>query len=482
MKNKGIGFPFRFFLSIISGILVSFAFPPFNIWQLAFFSFIPLFIAGKENDGKNFFFGLIAGFCFYSISFFWLYQLAGPVYLLLALYLSLYWGIFLYLVFTLPESGRIFTAGSIWFLLELIMSYLLTGFPWLLLGLSQWNNPYMIKLAGISGIYGISFMVIIGNFTVLYSLRKRYLISWCISVTLFILLMFIPFYTFSKVEKSGQNLKIMVVQPNIGVFTRNPDRDIELVKNLTLKYLQKERVDIIIWPEGVYPDIITDDIIDDLKKFTGQFHTGLILGTFTGDEEEMYNSAIMIEKEDIQIYNKTHLVPYGEFIPAGRIKVISHIFEKIAGYIPYVKKGNKLSPFSFKDKKAGILICFENIFPDITRALTEKEIEIFIVITNDAWFGNSAGPYQHFAHNSIRAVETGRYFIQSSLTGISGIISPEGKVEKIVKKGKNYLFVDGVIVYDVPLMQGKTLYSIFGNIPLFMISIIFTGAVICRKK
>ncbi|MCM8762551.1 MAG: apolipoprotein N-acyltransferase [Candidatus Omnitrophica bacterium] len=480
MKNKRSGLSFRFFLSIMSGILFVFAFPPFDIWQLAFLSLVPLLMAAKEDDGKNFFLGVISGFLFYSISFSWLYRLAGPIYFLIALYLSIYWGIFLYLIFGLPERGRIFTAGAVWFLLEIIVSYLLTGFPWLLLGLSQWKNPYLIKMAGMTGIYGLSFLVILGNFTILYSFRKRYLLSWIISLAVFAAVIFFPLSSFSSLHY-GENLKIMVVQPNIDTLNRSSVKDIEKIKAITLEYIRKEKVDIIIWPEGIYPDIITSDIIDDLKKFTLQLNTGLILGTFTEQDGKMYNSAILIEGEDIQIYNKTHLVPYGEFIPGGRMKAINRIFERMAGYIPHLKRGSELTPFSFRDKKIGVLVCFENIFPEITATLTEEDAGVFIVITNDGWFGNSSGPYQHFAHNSIRAVETGRYFVQSSLTGISGVVSPDGTVEDIVNSDGNFLFVDGVSVCNIPMIKGKTFYSSFGDIPLFILSVLITGVAICKK-
>jgi len=485
LKNNKSSLFSRLLLSIISGVLFVFAFPPFDIWQIAFFALIPLLAAGKEDDWQNFFIGLIAGICFYSISFFWLYRLAGPVYLLLTLYLSIYWGIFLYLVFALPERGRIFTAGFLWFLLEIIVSYLLTGFPWLLAGLSQWNNPYLIKIAGIFGIYGLSFLVILCNFTLFYSFRKRYLVSFFISVILFTaVILYTPATFVSVSEDTGASLRIMVAQPNISATERNPYKNIEKIKGLTLEYLKKEDVDIIIWPEGIYPDIITrnTNLIKDLKEFSKRYRAGLILGTFTEDNYGIYNSAVLIEGDEVQVYNKTHLVPYGEFIPGGRLKIISNTFQRIAGYIPYLKEGREVVPLTFKERKIGALICFENIFPEISRHLIEEGAEVFIVITNDSWFGNSAGPYQHFAHNCIRAVETGRYFIQSSLTGISGIISPDGTVKNLIKSNGKTIFVDGVISYSVPLTKVETPYSKTGNMPLFILSVIFTGAAICRKR
>ncbi|MDD3725982.1 MAG: apolipoprotein N-acyltransferase [Candidatus Ratteibacteria bacterium] len=480
MKDRKSGLLLRFLLSIAGGILFIFAFPPFNIWGFAFFSFIPLLIAGKENDSKNFLFGLIAGFVFYSASFSWLYRLAGPIYLLLALYLSFYWGLFLYLVFAIHKRGRIFIAGFVWFLMEIIITHLLTGFPWLLAGLSQWNNPYLLKTASFTGIYGLSFLVIIGNFTLFYSFRKQQVVSWCISIVLFAILVFSPLFTPFK-NNYEECLNVLIVQPNIdSTESHSPSKNIEKVKTLTTESIKEGYVDIVIWPEGIYPDIITPDIIDDLKNFARQFNVGLIFGTFTGDDKKIYNSAVIIENERVQVYNKTHLVPYGEFVPCGKCRIIRDLFEKIAGYTPYVERGKKIVPLYFKDKKLGILICFENIFPEIVQSFVEKEVDMFIVITNDSWFGNSSGPYQHFAHNSIRAVESGRYFVQSSLTGISGIVSPDGTVN-IVKRYGKHLFVEGIMLYNVPLIKGKTYYSMVGDLPLFILSVIFIGAILCRK-
>lgn len=480
MKNKKGYLFFRLLLSLISGFLFIFAFPPYNIWQIAFFSLVPLIAIGEENDGKNFVYGLIGGFVFYSASFFWLVRVAGPVYLLLALYLSIYWGIFLYLVFALPEKGRIFTAGFLWVLIEIIISHLLTGFPWLLAGLSQWNNPYLLKVASFTGIYGLSFLVITGNFTVFYSFRKKHFLSWCISLLIFIGVIFSTPSTSSI--NVNEKLNVLIVQPNIdSTESQNPLQNISKIKDITSEYLKRSRADIVIWPESTYPEIVSPDIIDDLKNFAAEYNTYIILGTFTGSEDEMYNSAVMIGKDSVQIYNKTHLVPYGEFIPGGRLKIISSLFEKLAGYTPYVKRGKEPGFFFLQDKKIGILICFENIFPEIASKVVKGGAEVLVVITNDSWFGNSAGPYQHFAHNTIRAVETGRYFIQSSLSGISGIISPDGSVITIKDNGKE-IFVEGIISYSVPLLKEKTYYSIAGDLPLFILSVIFTGAILCRKK
>jgi len=402
---------FSLILSIAGGIILSYAFPPFNRWPLAFFALAPLLYAAAGNSLKNFFFGTTAGFSFYAFSFAWLYNAAGPVYLLLALYLSLFWGLFLCLVFALPEKGRIFTAASLWFLLEIKDSTLLTGFPWLLLGLAQWNNPAVLKIAGLSGIYGISFLVVLANFAVFYSFRKRHLLSWFAVIVILAAGFLLPAGIFyGKTNRTG-TLSVMVVQPNLNSAEgRSIYSDLNNTGLLTMEHLKDKKPDIVIWPESIFPDDIgaEPEIIEGLKALAEEHGFSIILGTFTSTGGDFYNSALFVDGDKIQVYRKNHLVPYGEFILGGRFRIIRNIFEKIAGYVPEGKNGSGLAVFTAKGAGVAPLICFENIFPEMTRSLSAEGAEVFAVITNDSWFGMSAGPYQHFAHNALRAAESGR--------------------------------------------------------------------------
>ncbi len=446
---------------------------------------VPLLLSAKENSGRNLLYGIVSGFAFYAISLSWLYNAAGLFYLMLAFYLSLYWGVFLYLVFALPERGRIFTAASIWVLLEIIKAGFMTGFPWLLLGLSQWQNPFVLKIAGLSGIYGISFLVVLANLTIFYVFRKKYLVSFFVSVIIFTGVFFLPREIVYGRIKDADMLAVMLVQPNIDAsMEENPYKTLEAVESITLENLWNNRPEIVVWPEGSFPENIDEypDVLERLKLLTAEHGFGLLLGTFTGADDCIYNSALLIAGDSVQSYNKVHLVPYGEFVPGGKCGIIRNIYWKIEEYIPETKHGDAPALFTAGDIRIAPLICFENVFPDMSADCVKQGGELFIVITNDSWFGRSAGPYQHFAHNAIRAAETGRYFVQSALSGISGIVSPYGFVENYVAEREEKIFVEGVLSGAVPLVKGKTFYSQFGDMPLFILSVVFTGVIICRRK
>jgi len=481
--NKGISFFLRrLFFCSLSGFILSLAFPPFGFSQVAFIGFIPMLASARENRGDNFFFGIFTGLIFYSFSFFWLYKLAGFIYLLLALYLSIYWGIFLYTLYKLPPKGRIFLGAFIWFFLEIIVSNLITGFPWLLLGLSQWQEFFLLKTARLCGIYGISFLVILANLTFVNIFKKKYFYSSVVAILIFVAIFLITPEKFYKAKPVGE-INVMVVQPNI-ISENNvePEQVLYLLKEMTLSNLEKEGATLVVWPEGSFSDVLEKypALVNDIKLLCNKYSLYILMGAFSTDDTNIYNSALLFGEDELQVYNKNHLAPYGEFILGGRYSFVRNVFEKVAGYTPYITPGNELKLFSLNGHKIAPLVCFENIFPDMTRELNIKGAQVFLVITNDSWFGKSAGPYQHFAHNVMRATESGKYFIQASLTGVSGVISPEGKIVETIESDGKRIFVPGTLSFKAPLKEGKTFYSRFGEVPLFLVGIFFIGMILCR--
>jgi len=412
-------------------------------------------------------------------------KISGPVYILLPIYLGLYWGIFSFLLCSLKRKGRIFIGVFIWFFLEILVTHLLTGFPWLLLGLSQWENSIILPFARIFGIYGISSLIILTNLSLFYGFRKKHVTSLVVSI-----LIFLSIFIYGKncrIERFSNTptIKVLIIQENIPSTLEKPaDEILDSYYATTAKILKKEKeVELVIWPESTFSDYLLEDkkILNKLIKFTEKYKCTILLGSFGKKNGNIYNSAFLIDGKKIQTYNKIHLVPYGEFIPGGKFHLIERTYEKIAHYIPVLKHGKEFTPFNFKEQKISSLICFENIFPEITREFVKEGCNAFIVITNDSWFGKSFGPYQHFTHNVFRAVESGRYFVQSASTGISGIITPSGKIEHLIT-GNNgeKVFVRGTVVRKIPLLKKRTFYSKYGNIPLFLLTFIFTGVLLCK--
>ena len=471
---------FKVFICIISSILLFFSFPPFGFWYFALFSFIPLLFICEEKRFTNFFYGLLSGFIFYSLSLYWLKNVAGAIYLLLSLYLSFYWAIFLYLIFSF-NSGKIILFGScIWFFLEILISNILTGFPWLLVGLSQYKNQYILKIAKFFGIYGISFLIIGFNLFIYTILKKKASIQNFLFLLILLIFFLISKFPDKKVIKG--NINVLLIQPNFIPRNISLEENKKIIYEL-LEKVRYENLDLVIFPEGIFQDNIfaNKDLINILKKISEKNKCGILIGTFTKTGENFYNSSVFINGKKIEVYNKIKLVPYGEFILGKRFKFVRDIFLKIAGYEPNLKKGNEFKVFKYKNMKFSSLICYENIFPQIVENFVKNGSDFFIVITNDSWFGKSIGPYQHFYHNIFRSLENGRYFFQVGLTGITGIISPEGKVEKILEKNSENLFVEGFLCSYLKIYTLETFYSKYGIFPLFLFCLIVTGILLCRS-
>ena len=469
------------FLCFLSSILLFFSYPPFKFWYFSFFAFIPVFLVCRNNSFFNFIYGILTGFIFFSLSLSWLKNVAGPIYLLLSLYLSIYFGIFLYLIFSFDIKKIIFLGGSIYFFIEVIISNFLTGFPWLLLGLSQYKNLYILKISKFAGIYGISFLIITFNLFLFTLLKKNFSIQNLFFIFFLFFLFLICRIPEKKIYKTSLNF--LLIQPNMITSKISSEENKEIIKILLNKNLKGKKVDIVVLPEGVFQDNLFEnrDLMENLKDFSIQNRCSILLGTFTGKKPFFYNSAVFINGKKFDIYNKIKLVPYGEFILGERFEFIKKTFLKIAGYQPHLKKGNKYKVFEYKNVKFSSLICYENIFSEYLSYFLENGADFFIVITNDSWFGNSIGPYQHFYHNILRAVEYGRYFLQAGLTGITGVISPEGKIEKIIDKNGKNLFINGYLYFSLPIFYYETFYSKYGLYPFLIFCLFLTGIIICKN-
>lgn len=468
-------------MCILSPVLLYFSFPPFKFWYFALFSFIPVFLICKNNSFLHFFYGLLSGLVFYSLSLYWLKSVAGQIYLLLCFYLSIYWAIFLYLVFSFDIKKIIFLGGCIWVFLEIIVSNFLTGFPWLLLGLSQYCNPYILKIAKFTGIYGISFLVIAFNLFLFTLIKKNFSLQNLFFI-LFLIFLFL-IYKLPERKISKGNLNILLIQPNIIPSEISTIENKEILISFLNKNLKDKKIDIIVLPEGVFQDNLFEnkDLIEKLKKISIQNECSILFGSFTGLDRNIYNSGVFIKGKKLDVYNKIKLVPYGEFILGERFKFIKNTFLKIAGYQPYLKKGDEFKVFEYKNFNFSVLICYENVFSEFVNNFLKNGADFFIVITNDSWFGKSIGPYQHFYHNVFRGIETGRYFLQSALTGVTGIVNPEGKIEKILENRGEKLFIEGSLFYSLPVFYYETFYSKYGLYPFILFCLIITGIMICKN-
>jgi apolipoprotein N-acyltransferase len=172
---------------------------------------------------------------------------------------------------------------------------------------------------------------------------------------------------------------------------------------------------------------------------------------------EYYVSAYLISPQGKWIrYNKSHLVPYGEYVPFKKwVPFLGKMVAHVGDFVPGIK--GKTIPW--ENAKLGIQICYEIIFPDLSRAMVKNGATLLVNITNDAWFGKTSGPYQHFSMTVFRAVENRRALARSANTGISGFIDPAGRI-----LGSTPLLEEAVMTRSLPLLNQKSIYTRFGDV------------------
>jgi len=486
-------------LSIISGILLTISFAPFSYYYVSFIALVPLLFSIQETDSKHAFKkGYIAGLSHYLTLLYWIpypiskyggipIYLSIPPYILLCMYISLFTGIFCWLC-RIKEQFSLITYPFYWILLEFIRANFFTGFPWCLLGYSQYKNIHIIQVADIIGIYGISFLIVLINVFIYKLLKKD------ITAKQFVFVGFICLgtycygvYRLNEPLPIYKKIKVAIIQGDIDQSLKwNPTyqkRTMDIYTNLTRKsYLYKPT--LIVWPETAVPFFFQDKGKFAKKIFyiVKESKATLIFGSpaYIKNQKgiKYYNRAYMISYGHSPIYyDKVHLVPFGEYVPLKRVLFFLNRLVPAAGDF---SSGHKIYPLKSNGIVAGIMICFEAIFPEIARHLTLKGANILVNISNDAWFGKTFAPYQHLSMSVLRAVENRRSLVRSTNTGISVFVDPFGRIIK-----KSALFKRQILLSTLPLIKDyKSLYTIYGNVIVYIAIIITffnTGGILWQK-
>lgn len=488
----------HFFLAASSGFLLTLSFPEFDISWLAWFAFIPLFIALRNLSLKNgFYLGLFAGLVHYLSLVYWLaYTMSTyghlpiyvciPILLLLSFYLALYTAVFAMTVtyLCLNPLALLFISPLVWVALEYIRSFLFTGFPWELMGYTQFNMLHIIQISDVFGVYGVSFFIVLSNVIAflmyLYLTnknwqKKRVQTKLAVGGTAALILIFGVIWVYGKwrinnireLSAMSPSSKVSIVQGNIDQAIKwDPSfQKSSIIKYIHLSSLSKDfQPDLVVWPETATPFYFSHNaelsklVLTGIQDLEADFLIGSPAFTLRNDKIKYYNSAFLVDAGGNVTgrYDKTHLVPFGEYVPMKKfLPFVNKMVEGIGDF----DTGEKGQTIKWKEFNIGIQICYEIIFPALSRAMVQNHASLLVNLTNDAWYGRSSAPYQHFSMTVFRAVENRRSLIRAANTGISGFIDPSGRIIETTQ-----IFKDAVITQNVPMLQVKTLYSRFGDV------------------
>ncbi|MEA3500166.1 MAG: apolipoprotein N-acyltransferase [Candidatus Marinimicrobia bacterium] len=494
----------RLITILISVIFIVLSFAPFNQFYFVFIALIPL-IHILNNTKSGFKIGYSFGFIYSTFMIHWLAFNVGTNFIfatismiLGALYLAVNYGVIGYLFTVIKKRNANLALWSFplfWVSIEFIRSYGVFGFPWISLGNSQVGNLPFLQIVDIGGIYLVSFIIILTNillYKAILSIKnsnikfKKYILS----VALLLAIPYIYGIIILNINfKIAEKITFRIVQPNYGSLDKWKIKNRKKVfKNLDSLSTKSglDSVDVIVWPESATPvHIRTSKYRKVIEKLVNNTSKILITGSpdhyYINKEIEFNNSLFSFVKNKgiVSEYDKVHLVPFGEYIPfSTKFEFLKKLNLGQSNFSP----GENNEPFTIFNGNVMIspMICYESIFPQISINNVRQGAKYHINVTNDSWFGNSLGPYQHAAQSVVRAVESKRAFVRCANTGISMVITPKGIVKKEIPLNKKGFFDAKLSTFSY-----TPLYIIWGNtfaIICVVFSIFILGFILLDQK
>ncbi len=516
MWNQIRNFRQELLLAVLSGALLCLAFPKVDQGWLAWFALVPFLLALRRANGRaGFMLGFAAGIAHYLGLIYWtaytmnvyghvpMLPAVGALVLLAAILATFLAAGTMGLCLVCRAPWQLAVAGpALWVLVEWLRTWLFTGFPWELLGYSQHAYLPMIQVVDLFGVGGLSALIFFCNAVLCLAWLHWRRMPWAgrpvgrglvvrsgaVLVAALLLVAVYGAYRLRAVDAgiaAAPRTRVGVVQGNIDQAVK---WDIAFQRQTAEKYVALsmqaagQGADLIIWPETATPFYmfhdaeLTDVVLAGVRAAATDFIIGSPAAEPIDNNFVYFNRAYLLnaQAEVTGTYDKVHLVPFGEYVPLKRWlpflgKMVAQVGDFQAG-----RQGNTLA---WRQHPIGMLVCYETIFPNLARAMVANGAQLLVIITNDAWFGRTSAAYQHFSMAVLRAVENRRFIARSANTGISGFIDPCGRVLSATP-----LYEDAAPVAEVGLMQGRTLYSRWGDWPLLILSALLVVACAVRSR
>ena len=487
----------KILLILISAVFTAAAFLFPSLSWIAYFSLIPVFILLLTNKDKTknlFLYGWLFGFLFYAGSMHWFLQLhpldfldlSGTVsltvvilgWLLLSLYEGLFTG-FLFVLFQKLSVGGyrdLFTLPLLWIVMEWLQGLGVLGFPFCRLYITQYQNLPVIQSVSLFGSLFISLLIAFINTFIASLIVNRELRKTGVAVST--LAFFLINYGYGLIQLhqpiDGKQLKVALIQGNTSSNQKweagTTSAIFDTYYRLTKQALEEAKPDLVVLPETILPVTFNDTAyLEAFQSLAVETKTSLAIGGFyyDGPKKLDYNSIYYIDRDGqvcSPLYSKQKLVPFGEFLPFREVlgKVLP-ILNNINAAGSDLEPGKESSVNHLPSLGTiGSLVCFDSIFPQVARESVNNGAELFCLATNDSWFRDSAGVYQHNAHAVFRALENGRWVTRAANTGISAFLSPRGEIINALAP-----LTSGYTVCEVSLLSSETLYSKMGELPVY---------------
>ena len=483
------GMGLRSVLAIASGLLLAAAFPSLDLSPLAWIGLVPVLVAIRDRSPWGAFrLGWLTGFVFYGVTTSWVgytivhytnlpMPVAMVVVALMAAVLACYHGAFTAGVALFERGGRdaVWLAPALWVVLEWLRGWFLIGFPWASLGYSQYRFHDLVQVVELTGVYGVSAVLVLFNVVVAGVLRERgkgvqRLLPGLVTIT--ILVVVLPalgrwrIVTLAREPVVG-SMVVGIAQGNVEQDRKwDPEFQDETIRRY--RALTEDAVrtgaKLVVWPETAAPFFFQEpselrEQVRDLARTTG---TPLLIGSPAFERGagrvEQRNRAYLVGADGAETdhYDKMQLVPFGEYVPFQRVLFF---VDQVVHAVGSLGAGTRHTVFEAAGGRFGVLICYEGIFPALTRRFVADGADFLVNITNDAWYGRTAAPRQHQVQASFRAIENRVPLVRAANTGISAIVDPDGRL-----RWQSPLFETIAHTEEIRWPRVRTFYTRFGDV------------------
>jgi apolipoprotein N-acyltransferase len=482
-------------LALLSGALLALSFPKFGHPAFGWIALAPLLVAlsyRRPTVRRSFALGLLAGFVYFAGTLYWFVVtltlfggLSRPVATFASAmgiaYLALYPALFAVIQARLVKTfgtPAVLLAPAVWVATEMARTYSPLDFPWELLGYSQATVLPVAQIASVVGVYGLSALAASVSAAAAYATLDTSARRWRVCAVVAVLLVAVSLWGTLRIRRhaltsSGTAVRVAVLQGNI---LQDQKWDPAMRDAIMERYIAMTREAIgrgaqfIIWPESATPVPYEQDVPrgERIRRLAREAQVTMLIGSDQVEplrpgpaakpESFLYNAAYLIKPDGstAAIYRKIHLVPFGEYVPFGRL--LSFLGPLVDFEFPFAP-GTDATLLPVKGHMVSTAICYEVIYAGLMRTFVTRGSELLTTITNDAWYGWSSAAYQHWEQASLRAIENGRYLARAANTGISGFVDPYGRVMQ-----RSNMFQSAVMAEDVRFITEPTIYSRLGDV------------------
>ena len=511
-------------LAIVSGALFVLSFPKFGHPAFGWIALTPLLVAVSGAALRRaFLLGLATGLIYFTGTLYWITRVmavygglqtwvAVLVNGALIAYLALFPALFaLFIRRIMMAYGRpaLLAAPVVWVATELGRTYIISGFPWVLLGYSQVTVLPIAQLASLFGVYGVSMLVAAASAALAFAavaprpgpastfaaerLRRDrkagHYVQYLPAAAVLVIVLLVAAWGSRRVAASewtraGEPIRIGMIQGNVDQAQKwNVTRASAIFQdylNMTRQAI-REGAQLVLWPESSTPFLFEEDLPSAamVRTLAQQARVPMVFGSDQierGRPDRYYNSAFLVRADGTTggVYRKMHLVPFGEYVPLQRLLFFAAPLTEQSGTF---SAGLNPELLPVDGHRISVAICYEVVYPDLVRQFVAGGSELLTTITNDAWFGQTSAPLQHFQQAAMRAIENGRYLVRSANTGISGIVDPYGRVLE-----QTPVFQAAVVVGEARFLRTSTFFTRHGDVLAYASALATAALVVLARR